>query len=145
MNLSNFSERLSELMFDENLKTRSFCNTIGCSHSTLERYLAGTSYPTVENAVKLADYFHCSVDFILGLETENKSNNFLPCPPFGKRLLALCKEFNVTRAQLRKKTDIPESVMRYWVKGITNPSIINVLKIAEYFDRSVDYILGREK
>ena len=131
-------------MFDQQLNPRKFAKILNCAYSSIERYLAGKSYPTVEMTLRLADYFQCTTDFLLVIEPENYAKSFKPCPPFGERLLEICSEHKITRAELQRRTNIAESVMRYWVRGKTQPSIINVIKIAEVLDCSVDYILGRE-
>ncbi|MDE6058890.1 MAG: helix-turn-helix domain-containing protein [Clostridia bacterium] len=144
MNLSKFGERLSELIFDEGITPTELSKKLGSGNSNISHYIIGRFYPSLQMTLRLADYFQCTTDFLLGIESENYAKRFKPCPPFGTRLLELCKENNITRAELRRRTNIPESVMRYWVRGKTQPSIVNVVKIAEALDRSVDYILGRE-
>jgi len=144
MNLSNFVERLSELMGYENLTSTELGKRLGCGNATISHYLSGRYLPTVEMTVKLADYFKCSTDYLLGLTEENYESDFKPCPPFGTRLLEVCNYYEITRAELRRRTGISESVMRYWVRGKTNPTIVNVVRIAEKLNCSVDFVLGRE-
>ena len=144
MNLSNFAERLAELAFDAQLNTTQLSTELGCGEATISRYMTGKSYPTVALAVRLADYFNCTVDYVLGVDDENRASRFRECPPFGERLLEICKERNLSRYKLQQMTDIPESVIRYWVRGITHPSIANILKIADALECTVDYLLGRE-
>lgn len=146
MNLSNFSKRLAELIKDNDKTITQFSLEIGCSGTTVGRYLQGKSYPAIDITVRMADYFKCSVDFLLGIKNEEFGKyEFKPCPPFGERLVEICEEKQISRYQLQKVTEIPESVMRYWVRGKTKPSIMNIVKIAEKLEISVDYLLGREK
>ena len=144
MNLSNFSERLSELILERELSALAFSKELGCSDNTILHYLKGTQLPTAEMAVKLADYFNCTVDFLLGITDENKSTKFKPCPPFSERLPVFCKECNTTRYKIQQKTGISESNLRYWAQGKTKPSILGIVRIAEKFDVSIDFVLGRE-
>ena len=146
MNLSNLSKRLDELIKERDKTITQFGSEIGCSGTAVSRYIQGKSYPTVDIAVRMADYFKCSVDFLLGIKDEEFDNyEFKTCPPFGERLIEICKEKQISRYKLQQLTDIPESVMRYWVRGKTKPSLVNVVKIAEKLKISVDYLLGREK
>lgn len=146
MNLSNFSKRLAELIKDSDKTLTQFSAEIGCSEATVSRYIHGKYYPTVDITVRMADYFKCSVDFLLGIkEEEFDKYEFKTCPPFGERLVEICKEKHISRYHLQQMTNIPESVMRYWVRGKTKPSIVNVVKIANKLNVSVDYVLGREK
>ncbi len=145
MNLSKFSERLGELMFDAGKTQAQLAESLGCSQSSISRYLSGEALPTLDMTVKLADYFCCTTDFILGLKAENDGEKFGTPAPFGERLLKICREKGMSRYRLQKLTDISESVMRYWVQGKTSPSLLNVVLIAEKLEVSVDYLLGREK
>jgi len=143
-NLSNFVERLSELIFDTETNATNLSLELGFANATISHYLTGRYLPAVENVVKLADYFNCTTDYLLGITDENHVCKFKLCPPFGERLLYVCEYYHVSRYQLRKMTGISETVMRYWVKGKTNPSIENVVKIAKTLNCSVDFVLGRE-
>lgn len=144
MNLSNFAERLSELIFDAETKPTKLSKELGFGNATISHYLSQLYLPTVENVIKLADYFNCTTDYLLGITEENYAHAFRPCPPFGERIIFLCKHFNTSRYSLQKKTGISETAMRYWVKGKTNPSIVNIVRIAKELNCSVDFVLGRE-
>lgn len=145
MNLSNFAERLSELIFDAGTNPTNLSLELGLANATISHYTTGRYLPTVEITIRLADYFHCTTDYLLGIDEENHAREFKTCPPFGKRLLAVCEHFKISRYKLRQLTGISETAMRYWIKGKTNPSIDNVAKIAEKLNCSVDFVLGREK
>ena len=144
MDLSNFAERLSELLFEHEMNASQLSEKLGCGNATISHYLTGRYCPTLEMTVRMADYFNCSTDYLLGIAEESYTNHFKTCPPFGERLVAVCKEFQISRYKLQQLTGIPESVMRYWVKGKTNPSIVNIVKIAEQLHCTVDYLIGRE-
>lgn len=142
--LSIFPERLSELMFYKELTATQLSEILECESSTISHYLSGLHLPTVETAVTLADYFNVTTDFLFGLDNENKAANFKKCPPFGERFKEVCKANKISRYKITQKTGIAESVMRYWIQGKTQPSISNVIKLAKFFNCSIDYILGRE-
>ncbi len=144
MNLSNFAERLAELIFDADTNATNLSIELGFGSATIDHYVTGRYFPTVENAVRLADYFNCTTDYLLGIVDINNTHKFKPCPPFGERLLVVCKYYHISRYMLRKMTGISETAMCYWVKGKTNPSIENIVKIADALNCSVDFVLGRE-
>lgn len=144
MELLNFAERLSELIFDAGTNVTNLSIELGFANATINHYVTGRYFPTVKNVVRLADYFHCTCDYLLGIADENHAREFHTCPPFGERLLVLCAYYNISRYALRKMTGISETVMRYWVRGKTSPSIDNVVKIAEALHCTVYFVLGRE-
>ena len=144
MDLSNFAERLSELISENEKNALTISKELNCGNATISHYLQGRHLPAVEMVIKLADYFKCTVDFLLGIKDYNEAETFKPCPPFSERLPKLCKECEISRYKLGKKTGIAESNLRYWAQGKSMPSILNVVKIAETLAVSVDFVLGRE-
>lgn len=51
---------------------------------------------------------------------------------------------NVTAYQIWKDTKIPQSSIGKWKIGLAIPSMDNLKKLAEYFNVTVDYLLGKE-
>ena len=144
MDLSNFAERLSELLFEHNINASQLGEELGCGNATISHYLTERYFPNLEMTIRMANYFNCSTDYLLGITEQSLSQNFKPCPPFGERFRAVCIEFHISRYKLHQLTNIPESVMRYWVNGKTSPSIVNLVKIAEKLNVTIDYLIGRE-
>ena len=145
MNLSNFSERLGELMFEANLNGRTLAPLLGCGENTIYRYLEGTRVPTVAMVIQLADFFNCTTDFLLGLESENYTTHFEKCPPFKDRFPVLLDQCGITQYRLEKITRISHSAMVYWKNGVKEPTIDSIIRLAEKLEKTVDFVLGRTK
>ena len=62
---------------------------------------------------------------------------------FAERLLELRKEKGISQAILAKQLQVSYSVVCYWETDRSEPTAPNLVKIADYFDVSVDYLLGR--
>lgn len=145
MALENFPDILKELIVENLANLSEVSEELECGESTLSRYTTGRALPTLEMAVRLADYFSVTTDYLLGLNEENTAYKFKPCPPFSKRFEEVLKYFHVSRYRLIQMTGIAESVMRYWVQGKTQPTVTNVVKIAGALGCTVDFLIGREK
>ncbi len=144
MNLSIFSERLSDLIFDGKIKTEDFAKAIGCSRSSAFELKSGDREPTLDTLVRIADFFHCTTDYLVGLdEVMYQSMTFTPCPPFAERIPAICAHFKISRYRLQQMTKIPESTLYAWAHGKTVPSVENLVKMAQALDCSLDFIIGR--
>ena len=143
MNLSNFAESLSELITETKLNPSEFADKIGCGKGTISRYLSGNKMPAVSLLIRMADFFNCSTDYLLGRETEKYNYTFQPVPSFQTRLPKLCEELKINKYQLQKQTGITESSIYDWQRGKTSPRLDNLIKIADTFDCSIDFILGR--
>lgn len=62
---------------------------------------------------------------------------------FADRLLELRKEKGVSQKTLAKALEVSFSVVCYWETDRSEPTAPNLVKIADYFSVSVDYLLGR--
>ena len=60
-----------------------------------------------------------------------------------QRLKELRKRENITQVQFAKIFDISAGTIAMWETGKREPSIDMLVKIANYFDVSVDYLLGK--
>ena len=61
---------------------------------------------------------------------------------FWKRFYELCEKLNIKPNALAKEIGISSGILTKWKKG-TIPSGEMLIKIADYLDCSVDYLLGR--
>jgi len=61
---------------------------------------------------------------------------------FSQRLRELRKEKNLTQKELAEALDMTQRKISYYEMGGSDPSTSTLLKIAKYFDVSVDYLLG---
>lgn len=62
---------------------------------------------------------------------------------FAERLLELRKSKGISQAVLAKQIEVSVSVICYWETDRSEPTAPNLEKIANFFDVSVDYLLGR--
>ncbi|KNF10201.1 putative HTH-type transcriptional regulator, XRE family [Gottschalkia purinilytica] len=62
---------------------------------------------------------------------------------FGKRLRALRREKDLTQKELSKKLSTSDRTVGYYETEERNPSLDILGKLADFFDVSVDYLLGR--
>lgn len=61
---------------------------------------------------------------------------------FAERLLELRKERGISQAGLAKALDVSFAIVCYWETDKSEPTAINIVKIAKYFGVSCDYLLG---
>lgn len=57
------------------------------------------------------------------------------------RIQSLCDEKNITFAELERLTGISNGQIRRW--NGSDPKVTNVQKVADYFNVSLDYLMGR--
>lgn len=144
-NLSEYAERLKELMIEYNINQTQLAERINVKVSTISRYLSEQNVPEIEILIRLADCFNCSINFLVGRSENTSAPNsiYQKCPPFTVQFKKLLSHFKVSKYKLQREAKISKTIMYYWETGKYQPSIENIIKLANYFDCSVDYILGR--
>jgi len=87
-----FAERLSDLMSERGYNSLSLSREIGFSDRLIGGWRKGEGIPTVPNAVKIADFFGVSLDFLSGRseirEMNTKKEPALEISENGRTMLA---------------------------------------------------------
>lgn len=63
---------------------------------------------------------------------------------FPKRLRSLMSAKNITQVELSKAISVNQSTVCSWLSGKKSPKISTLYKIADFFNVSIDYIIGRK-
>ena len=142
-NLSFFVERLNEIIIEKNITKNFLIEKLSINRTTLNRYLAGTRVPSLPVMIKLADIFNCSMDYLLGFSDNYGNKSYKSCPPFKEQLHIFLEHFNTNKYQFQKKTHINESIIYDWQRGKHIPSIDNIVVIADTYNCSIDFVIGR--
>lgn len=144
INIEKFSERLEDLIRDKGMDNKTFAREVGVPESCISYFINSLRMPTITTLVKIADYFNCSTDYVLGI-TENTNSSFKVCPPFSERLQYLIEFYKYPSPKsFRKDLNLSKSRFNEWLKGTRVPSLDNIIKISEGLECSVDFVLGRE-
>lgn len=62
---------LQKIRTSNNLKTKDVSDKLNIGLRTYQNYESGKTQPPLETLIKLADYFNCSIDYLLGHETKD--------------------------------------------------------------------------
>ena len=63
---------------------------------------------------------------------------------FTERFNELLKSRSINAVTLAKELGVPKSIVYEWKSGVRDPSLENMLRIADYFGVSLEYLTGRE-
>ena len=61
---------------------------------------------------------------------------------FSERLKELREEKNISQMELSKATGLSQSAIARWELNKTEPTASALITLSEYFNESVDYLLG---
>jgi len=142
--LSEFGERLTELMFYADINSEQLGLAVGISGESIRRYSKGQSGMNLDKLNIIADYFKCSIDFLLGRTDEQLDFMLHPALPFKERIREVLKENGHSRYSLDKQTRFKDSFFSKWDKGAA-PNIFTLIELADFLNCSVDYLVGRAR
>ena len=143
--MEDFSEILKELISETKMSLRQLMLESGVTAMQYSRYLKD-SIPTIDVVLKIAKFFNCSIDYLFGLDDKRNSNGYktynYDISKFLPRYLNLLKNSNLTHYKFSKNQPFNESIIRHWKAGKV-PRLDIIYIIANYFDSSMDYLIGR--
>lgn len=86
--ISGLAERLQKQRMNMKLSQKEVAVAIGVSPSVISNYEVGARVPSLESLIALAGLYHCTTDYLLGLEkSENVSIDASMLNDEQKRLL----------------------------------------------------------
>ena len=117
----------------------------GIVHTNISDFLAGKHAPSFENLVLLLYAFECSADYLLGKTDIHSEEPLHPVLPFAERLRFLLQSHGIPQERLKRELPVSGSVLYKWLTGKNQPSAESLLRLADYFGCSVDYLIGRTR
>ncbi len=140
-----FKERFIELADELDVSSHTEkSKVIGISNTTYFNIYNYGVIPTTTSLMRIADYFNISIDYLIGntdIDSFVKSNEPIS---FWERLNSLRTESNIpTIYKLADSIHIHRNNIAQWKKQSSIPLIDDVELIADYFNVSIDYLLGR--
>lgn len=137
-----FPEIIKDYIERENLTINRFSKCIGVAERAVAKWMAAEYMPTVKSAIKVAELLDCSLDYLFGLSNTPYFRKSTTNKNFFERFDLLCKTKKVTPYKVSKDCDFGQPMISKWKRG-KSPKTETLIKLAEYFDCSVDYLAGR--
>lgn len=128
------------------------CSALNIEQSTLANYENGKRIPKIEILIKIAEYYQCSVDFLLGIEKSGKidyANYQMDTSEFAldfkMRIRDLMAEQKMSEEEFEKRAGFNYEEKDSYLYGNRIPSIEDLIKIAGALNVSTDYLLDISK
>ena len=139
----NFGESLNEILTDRNIKVKDFAKSVNISLATVYSWLSNSSEPALSSVIAIADYFKCSVEFLIGRSDDDKVIECKSYPPLTKRIKEIMKETGISSYKLRKISKYDGAYFYNWEHG-SEPLLSTLVELSNIFDCSIDFLIGRE-
>lgn len=133
-----FAVILKCLLAKNNMTQGQLAKATGMSEATITHYVKGKYTPSQKNLSKIARCLGVSPQsFFDSIEEYTQYINSTETR-FAIRLTSLLKEKNITQEQLAKAIGVSRQTVSYYVNGKQLPMTDIMVKIAKYFDTSVE-------
>ena len=140
-----FSERLCDLLQENKSSVNFLAQDLNLNPSAIYKWIRKVSVPSFENALALADYFGCSLDYLFGLkEIDVQYTPHTPFSSFSDHFEEILHEKKISKYRLVKRTGISRSKITSWRKGESLPSIHSLIVVATSLDITLDALVGRD-
>lgn len=140
-----FTDTLRELMEDSHIDVSRLSEIINCDKAAIRRWLYKRYLPDPETVIKIADAFNVSSDYLFGLSDNKKFIKTTSSDNFYQRYAHLRDLNNYSDYIISKDCKIRDSAISKWKNIKRFPTIVSLLKLAVYFDCSLEYLLGRSQ
>lgn len=150
MYLDEFSKRLNELIEEYRLTKSSFALEIGVDRKCVRLWSTGKNFPNYKALIKIANYFHVRVDYLLGLEdcfeevaTEDVIKDWARVQrEFSLKVKAYMEKENLTIYAIAKKVHIDQKAFKRLLVAGAMPETATLIRIAQLMEVSVHDLLG---
>lgn len=150
-------KRIFDLLESKGVTSAELSKATGIATTPISMWKNGKSKPSPDAIVKVATYLCVSTDYLLGRSNERTLvNEFNQTPAYQgpvntplnvedmtKRIVELVDSSGMTVRTFAQQLELSSGLLSKWRNGRNNISIGTVIKIADYFDVSTDYLLGR--
>lgn len=127
-------DKIKVLAMQNKISVAELERTLGFGNGSISKW--NKQSPSVEKLKQVADFFHVSIDYLLGREEEKELTVL-------DRVKGLAKKQGISIVELEEKLGFGRNSLYAWKNKM--PSNDKLIKVADFFHVSVDYLLGREE
>lgn len=132
-------EKIKHLRKSNNMTLDEVADKISCAKNTISRYENNLRTPKINTLIELANIFNVSLDYF----DNSFCNSSISTINFGDRLKLLREDLGLTQKELASVLLISPSTIGMYEQNYRMPDSEMLIRIADLFKVSVDYLLGR--
>lgn len=140
---AKFQNRIKQLIDEQDCDKKDFPKHVGVSRDVIIRATKYGIIPSLKSLIKIADKLNVSLYYLLGETEENEFYLSETPATFHSRLEQLVKERNEKYSTVSNKMPFAYNSIYEWMRTGCLPSLEYVRPLADYFNVSIDYLLGR--
>ncbi len=140
--------RLKDIREDHDITQQKMAEILNVKRSTYSLWELGISIIPLPYLSQFADYFHYSLDYILGLSNNRTNKNFktgLSLAILGNNMKQIRKKEKLSQIEMAKKMGVTQACIVRYEKGIICISTANLYKFCKKFAISLNELCGKGK
>ena len=138
----DFGESLREILNNNNIQVKDIAKQIGVSLETIYSWLKNNTEPNLSYLISMADFFECSIEYLIGRTVDKNYIDVKSYPPFSKRVQFVLREVGISTYELKQTTKYDGGYFYKWKRG-SQPLLSTLIELARIADCTVDYLVGR--
>lgn len=140
----SFAERLKELEKENNSLKELLAYLKIKDNTIFYAWINDKKGISLQNAYLIAKFYSCSIDYLFGRTEEISEIKTVKELNFGKSLKNALNKQNVSQYRLCKDCNISTNSIHNWLHKNVIPNMSSIIKIADYLQVSIDYLVGVE-
>lgn len=144
--MENITKRLKEFFNDKEFNKNDLIKYLNFNDETLfYAWKRGDVIPNLINLDRIAKYFNCSMEYLFGRTEDFGHGKYGEMKSFNEQLQKIMREKKLTQYRMIIKDNVCTSNhFHKWNKLKSVPTPETLIKLADYFNVTIDYLLGRE-
>lgn len=149
----DFKSNLKYIRISKQLTQVELAKLAGLSQSNISGWEIGRSLPLPDGLIALARALECSVDYLVGLEEEDGrklydqkivEKKIKVQSSFPKRLRYLRENKGLSQKDFARILGVDNRLISRLETGYNEPNLEQLETFSDFFNCSIDYLLGRE-
>ncbi len=141
-------KRLKDLREDHDLTQSEMAEILGVKRSAYSLWELGINIIPLSKLVLFADYFKCSLDYVLGLSNQKRSYELIEGIDFkvvGCNIKKIRNTNKLSQENIASLLNISQACVTKYEKGLIEISTSNLYEFAKYFKVSINDLCGKTK
>lgn len=140
-------KRFHDMRVDNDLSQKKMSDILGMSEDVYSNQENGRSNMSVDTAVRFANYFGVSLDYLLGIGHDKLLKCAITYDGFGtgSRLKKIRLDKKLSQEQISSLVNIPQRTYSSYEHGDRTIPLEFLFNFSVIFNVSIDYLTGRKK
>lgn len=136
---------MAELRHNNNLRQKDIAKMLNVKENTYSKWEKCSNDIPLEKINVLANFYNVNLDYLLGISNkiEHSENLKINYQKICERLLELRKENHLTQNKLSDKIGFFQTTYSSFETGVRRPTTYKLLYIVNFYNASIDYVVGR--